>query len=337
MTVLVTGATGFLGSHVTDLLLARGERPRVLVRPGESVKALEDADVEICRGDLSDRVALESAVSGVDRVLHCAARTGPWGSASEYERTNVQGLKSLVDVAGAAGVRRFVHVSSITVHGNDVGGTADETAPLRVEPNPYSRSKVAGERLLERMIHEQGVPATIVRPGWVYGPRDTASFGRFATMIRQGRMFIVGSGTNHVPLIYARDAARGVLLASEASQAVGRSYLLVNDEPVTQHDYLCAIATELGAPPPTKHIPYKLGLALGRLAEKGARVARSQQPPPVMRYGIQLLGGENCFIITRARQELGFSPQVNLAEGIKRSAEWYCATYGAAGASKAHA
>jgi nucleoside-diphosphate-sugar epimerase len=134
---------------------------------------------------------------------------------------------------------------------------ADETAPLRSEPNPYSRSKVAGEQLLAKMIHERAAPVTIVRPGWIYGPRDTASFARFATMIHQGKMVIIGSGNNHVPLIYVRDVAQGILLASEAPQAIGKAYLLVNDEPVTQRDYLYAIADALGAPRPRRHIRYQ--------------------------------------------------------------------------------
>lgn len=328
MTVLVTGATGLLGSHLTDLLVARGERPRVLVRPGDSINGLMDPNVEVCWGDMTDRASLEAAVRGVDRVLHCAARTGPRGLEAEYKSTNVLGLKMLVDAALASGVQRFVHVSSITVHGNDVGGTVDETAPLRADANPYSRSKVAGERLLEGMIRDMNAPVTIVRPGWIYGPRDTASFGRFAALIQQGQMILIGSGQNHIPLIYVHDAARGVLLASEAAQAVGRSYLLVNDEPVTQRDYLNAIAAELGAPPPRRHIPYRLAVTLGAAAEIGTRLARRQQPPPLTRFGVQLLGGENRFIISRAKHELGFSPEVNLTEGVKRGAEWFRLTYG---------
>jgi nucleoside-diphosphate-sugar epimerase len=323
MTVLVTGAAGFLGSHVTELLVESGERPRVLVRPGHSTSQLADADVDIHRGDVADPVALAAALDGVDRVLNCAARTGPWGPEAEYERTNVRGLETLVRAAMAAGVRRLVHVSSITVHGNDVRGQADESAPLRVESNPYSRSKVAGERLLESLIREEAVSATIVRPGWIYGPRDTASFARIVAMIEKGRMMMIGSGENHLPLVYARDAAQGVLLASEAEGAEGRSYLLVNDQPVTQREFLGAIASELGAPTPTRHIPYRLGLAVGALAEGAGRLARRQDSPPVMRYGLQLLGGENRFIIDRARHELGFAPQVDLAEGVRLGVEWY--------------
>jgi len=305
VTVLVTGAGGFLGSHLVELLRNDGEAPRVY------------------RGDVSDPVALASAMCGVDRVLHCAARTGPWGPASEYERVNVHGLETLVRTALAAGVRRVVHVSSITVHGNDVRGTADETSPLREEPNPYSRSKVAGERLLERMIREQAAPVTIVRPGWIYGPGDRASFGRFAEKVATGRMVVVGDGSNHLPLIYVRDVARGILLAAEAEQALGRSYLLVNDEPVTQRDFLDTIAAELGVPAPKRRLPYRLALTAGATAEALGRLARRREPPPVMRYGLQLLGGDNRFVIRRAREELGFDPLVDLAEGVRRTIAWY--------------
>jgi nucleoside-diphosphate-sugar epimerase len=325
---LVTGATGLVGSHLVDLLVASGERPRVLVQPADTAGDLARNMVEPFVGDVADRAALEHAMRDVEYVFHCAARTGPWGPEEEYERTNVGALETLVRVASAAGVRRIVHVSSVTVHGNDVRGAADEDAPFRAESNPYSRSKVAGERLLQRMIEDDGAPVTIVRPGWVYGPRDVASFARFATMIRDRRMVMIGSGRNRLPLIYVTDVALGMLRAAEADAATGRAYLLVNDEPVTQRDYLGAIARELGVPAPTRRIPYRPALMLGSALEGAARMARRQQPPPLMRYGIQMLGGENRFSIERARDELGFSPQVALAEGVTRSVDWFRNTFG---------
>jgi nucleoside-diphosphate-sugar epimerase len=234
----------------------------------------------------------------------------------------------------AAGVRRIVHVSSITVHGNNMRGEADEDSPLRIEPNPYSRSKVAAEKLLHRMIRDEGAPVTIVRPGWIYGPGDTASFARTARMIGEGRMIVVGSGENHLPLIYVRDVAEGLVLASEAEQAEGRSYLLVNDEPVTQLGFLTAIAAELGASVPTRRIPYVLAMTLGGLSEQLGHLMRRRQPPPVMRYGLQLLGGENRFVISRARHELGFTPLIGLTEGVKTSVGWYRDAYRAPGRVK---
>jgi nucleoside-diphosphate-sugar epimerase len=305
-------------------------RPRVLVHPTDDAGWLA-RDADVYAADIGDRSAIAAALAGVDRVIHCAARTGPWGPAAEYERTNVRALATLVRAAMAADVRRLVHVSSITVHGNDVHGKADENSPLRTEPNPYSRSKVAGEKMLQRMIRDEGAPVTIVRPGWIYGPGDTASFARFAGLVDQGKMIMIGSGENHLPLIYVRDVAEGALLASEAEQAEGRSYLLVNDEPVTQREFIATIAAELGAAMPTRRIPYRLAMTLGALSENVGHLARMRQPPPVMRYGLQLLGGENRFAISRARDELGFSPLTGFTEGVKSSIEWYRETYRAPG------
>jgi nucleoside-diphosphate-sugar epimerase len=325
MTVLVTGASGLLGGHLVDALIERGERPRVLVPAVPSASStphVSGVDVDVHTGDVRDRATLEAATDGVDCVLHCAARTGPWGPEAEYVSTNITALETLVRVAREAGVRRVVHVSSITVHGNDVRGAADESTPVRVEPNPYSRSKVAGEQLLQRMIAE-GAPVTIVRPGYVYGPRDAGNFGRFAEMIAAGRMVVIGSGANHLPLVYARDVADGMLLAAASPDAEGRTYLLVNDEPVTQRQYLDTIAAELGAPRPTRRIPYPFALMVGSALEVTARLARREQPPPLMRFGVQLLGGENRFSIARARAELGFAPRVSMADGVRRSVEWF--------------
>jgi nucleoside-diphosphate-sugar epimerase len=323
MTILVTGAAGLLGSHLVDLLIERSEHVRALARPGEDVTRLGAHGVEIHRGDLGDRASLKDAVAGVTRVLNCAARTGPWGPEAEYEAANVRGLGDLIELAMAAGVQRIVHVSSITVHGNDVGGSADETAPLRVEPNPYSRTKVAGEQLIETLVRERGAPVVVVRPGWIYGPRDVASFARFARMIEQGGMVVIGGGNNTIPLVYVRDVASGILRASEAPHAVGRAYLLVNDERVTQYAYLSEIARQLSVMPPARHIPYRLAVALGATAETVYRLAKRTSAPPLMRYGVQLWGGENRFVIRRVHEELGFVPQVSMREGVARTIAWY--------------
>jgi nucleoside-diphosphate-sugar epimerase len=136
-------------------------------------------------------------------------------------------------------------------------------------------------------------------------------------------MVIIGSGRNHLPLVYVTDVAQGILLAAEADQAIGRTYLIVNDELVTQSDYFKAIAKELGVSAPKWHIPYRLALGLGAMGELMGHVTRSERPPPVMRFGLKQVGGENRFVITRARQELGFSPRVSLAQGVREGVAWY--------------
>jgi nucleoside-diphosphate-sugar epimerase len=236
---------------------------------------------------------------------------------------NVRGLEALLDAARAAGVARIVHVSSAIVIGTDPGGAADETAPLRLEPNPYSASKIAAERLVERAVRERQAPVVVVRPGLVYGPGDAASFGRFAALIEQGRMPLMGRGDNHLPLVYVEDVAAGIVLAAEVPNAAGRVYFIVNDEPVTQRAYLGAIATELGVPEPARRVPYVAAQALAAIAEGVVRLSGARRAPPLTRFGVRLLGGDTRLSIGRARAELGFAPQTNLAEGVRRSVAWY--------------
>jgi nucleoside-diphosphate-sugar epimerase len=322
--VLVTGAAGFIGGHVVDLLAERGTPPRAAVMPGEPGRRLAGLGAEVVTADMRDRASLAAAVEGMDTVLHCAARTGSWGPRAEFEAVNVRGLADLLDVSLAAGVRRFVHVSSIVVYGTNVGGAADESAPLRVERhNPYSWSKVMGEEVVGRYVRERSAPVTVVRPGWVYGPRDTGSFGRFASMIEKGGMIVMGSGLNRVPLVYVADVAQGILMAGEADAAKGRAYTLVNDDPVTPNDYFRAIARELGAPPPRFRLPFRLALGIAWGAETAFRLTGRKKAPPITRHGVSLMAGENRLSIARARADLGFAPRVGLTEGVRRSVEWY--------------
>jgi nucleoside-diphosphate-sugar epimerase len=323
MTTLVTGATGLLGGAITGLLLERGQRVRALLQPHEEADWLTRAGLEVCWGDLRDPVSLHRAVAGIDVMLHCAARTGPWGPQRDYDAVNVVGLGHLLLAAQRAGVRRIVHVSSVTVHGNDLRGRGDETSPLRVEPNPYNRSKIAGEQLVERLVRTAAAPITVVRPGWIYGAGDRSSFGRIVETVRCGRMVQIGRGTNHLPLIDVSDAARGVLLAAEAPQTVGRTYVLVNDEPVTQQRYLATLARELGVAPPRRKIPYRLAIALAAFAETAEGVLRPETPPPLTRFGVTMLGGDTRFSIERARADLGFSPQIGVDEGVRRGVAWH--------------
>ncbi|TMC15750.1 MAG: NAD-dependent epimerase/dehydratase family protein [Chloroflexi bacterium] len=174
--VLVTGAAGFLGGHLVDMLLERGDDVRAMVRPVEDADRLRKLEgVEVVRGDLTNPASLRHAVQGVQRVYNVAAKTGPWGLEDVFWATNVQGLADLVHASMDAGVQRIVHTSSITVYGHHLHGIMTEDDPFHAEDNPYSRTKIAGEKLIANLVQDNGAPVVIVRPGWIYGPRDNLS------------------------------------------------------------------------------------------------------------------------------------------------------------------
>jgi nucleoside-diphosphate-sugar epimerase len=325
--VLVTGAAGFLGGHLVDMLTERGDEVRAMVLPVEDASRLRTLPgVEVVHGDLTEPESLKHAVQGVERVYNVAAKTGPWGLEEVYRAINVQGLANLVHASKDAGVRRIVHTSSITVYGHHLHGIVTEDHPYHAEDNPYSRTKIAGEKLIANLVKDQNAPVVIVRPGWIYGPHDNASFGRFVALVESGKGFIIGTGNNIVPLVYVRDVAQGLIKAGDASdEVIGRAYTIADDRRVTQAEYLNTIADNLHVPHLTRHYPYTALYTAGRVAELLwiAMGRRKSAPPPVTTYGITLLGGDQQFSIDRARRELGYEPEYDIQRGLAEGVRWY--------------
>ncbi|HEU5378668.1 MAG TPA: NAD-dependent epimerase/dehydratase family protein [Ktedonobacteraceae bacterium] len=327
MKALVTGAAGFIGSHLVEVLLQRGDEVRALVRPDEDTWRLQPfSRVEIFQGDMTDTATLKGAVQGVERVYHIAAKTGPWGMEQTYRAINEQGLSDLVYAAMEAGARRIVHTSSITVYGHHLRGIVTEDHPYHAENNPYSRTKIAGEKLLFNLVKQKGAPVVIVRPAWVYGPRDSTSFSRFVSLVESGKGFIIGTGKNVVPIVYVRDVVQGLIKAGDAGDhVVGRAYTLADDRRVTQLEYLNTIADTLKAPHVARKLPFLATYMAGRTAEIVWQVVdpRRMKPPPLTTYGVTLLGGDQQFSIEKARRELGYAPEFDVKLGVAEGVRWY--------------
>lgn len=327
MKVLVTGAAGFLGGHLIDMLVEHGDEVRALVRPVEDASHLRTLHgVEIVQGDLTNSASLKRAVEGVQCVYNVAAKTGPWGLEDVYRAVNVQGLADLIHAAMDAGVQRIVHTSSITVYGHHLHGIVTEEDPFHAEDNPYSRTKIAGEKLIANLVKDEGAPVVIVRPGWIYGPRDRASFGRFVSLVASGKGFIIGPGKNIVPAVYVRDVAQGLIKAGDANATViGQAYTIADDRRVTQAQYLNTIADCLQVPHVSLHLPYAALYSGGRVAELAWRTMgrRNAAPPPVTTYGVTLLGGNQLFSIDKARRELGYVPEYAIQRGVAEGVQWY--------------
>jgi nucleoside-diphosphate-sugar epimerase len=325
--VLVTGAAGFLGGHLVDMLLEHGDEVRAMVRPMEEVSRLGKLDgVEVVQGDLTNGESLKRAVQGVKRVYNVAAKTGPWGLEKDYSAVNVWGVADLITAAMDAGVERIVHTSSITVYGHHLHGIITEDHPFHAEDNPYSRTKIAGEKLVADFVKERGAPIVVVRPAWIYGPRDTASFGRFVALVEAGKGFLIGSGKNIVPVVYVRDVAQGLIKAGDASdEVIGKAYTVADDRRVTQAEYLNTIADFLEVPPVSRKLPYVALYTAGRAAELLWQVLgrRKSAPPPVTTYGVTLLGGNQEFSIEKARRELGYEPEYDVIRGLYEGVNWY--------------
>ena len=325
--VLVTGATGLLGSHLAEQLTAAGDRVKALVRPGSRTDFLNGLGVEIVRGDLTDPGACKGAVAGVARVFHCAAKVGDWGRWHEFQTGCVDATRTLARAAASEGVDRFVHISSTSAYGHPTEGQppVDESAPLGQNVwilDYYTRSKVDCERALWEMAGA-GLSLTVIRPSWLFGERDRTTAPRLVREFRAGRMMIVGKGDNPLSAVYAGVVADAAIRGARDSHSRGEAYNITSHGRISQREFLDLFADALQVPRVTRHVSYSLAFTGGFLLELQDRLLMRSRPPRVTRYGAWLLGRDLEYSTEKARTRLGWEPSIDYSESIARTAAWF--------------
>lgn len=322
--VLVTGASGFLGSALFRRLLASGESIRVLVRRPTATWAECGPQVHVVYSDLGDEAAVDRAVEGVDVVYHVGAAMS--GRAEDFRRGTVHGTSHIIDSCLRHNVKRLVYVSSLSV--------LDHVSPRRglpvtesaaIEPHPdlrgaYTQTKLAAETLVLNAARKRGLPAVILRPGQIFGPgaEKVSPSGVFELA---GRWIVNGSGRHPLPLIYIDDVVDALLLAEKYSAANGPIFHIVDPEPVDQKTYItCQRAwaqAGQGHAAKVSFCPQPLLLLLAVLAEMaGALLKRAV---PLTRYRIRSLPPLYPFDLSASEKDLGWHPRVGIQEGLKRT------------------
>jgi dihydroflavonol-4-reductase len=317
---LVTGATGFTGSHLARTLAVRGQTVRALVRDAGRARDLEAEGVEIAVGDISDRAALAAATSGVEVVYHIAAIYRQAGvKRGVYQAVNASAVRDIVEAAAHAGARRVVYCSTVGVHGDIEHPPANEDAPLR-PGDQYQISKLEGERLAREAGDRLGIEVTIARPSGIYGPGDRRLLKLFRGVAR-GRFPILGRGEIYYHLTHIDDLVEGFRLCGEHPAAAGRTYILAGGEYTTLNQLVALIAEVAGVRPPTLHLPVWPFWVAGALCE--ALLVPFGVEPPIYRRRVDFYTKSRAFDITRARRELGYEPRVGLRYGIDQTLNWY--------------
>jgi nucleoside-diphosphate-sugar epimerase len=319
--VLLTGATGYLGRRVLELLVEAGWRVRCLVRrPAPWIGAL---GAETVAGDITDRESAAAAADGVGAVVHCAARTGVWGPLSDYMEANVAGTRNMLDAARWAGVGVFVHTSSPSAvyDGRDLKGVNES---YRADPPrrfPYAFTKALAEaEALSRA--SKTLRVTALRPHLVWGPGDTHFLPRLLAMARAGNLRMFKGGPYTVDPTYIDDAARAHLLALDSlrrsGRASGRAMFLGQGAPLDSRDFVNALLAAGGLPPVRASVPPWLGRLAARLAELAWRAAMRSGEPPISYFTALQLTTCHHFDLTLARELIGYVPQVTMEEGMRR-------------------
>jgi len=324
---LVTGATGLLGSHIVEHLRKQGRPVRALVRPTSDLTWLKTQGVEFAEGDITDPASLRRACEGCETVYHSAAKVGDWGPWREFQRITIDGTRNVCEAAKAAGVRRLVHISSVSVFGYYTKpGTIDESSPIGHKLYKwayYSRSKIEAERIVWEAHKAGGLEVTVIRPAWIYGERDRATIGRLLKMIRLGKAKILGRGDNRLNVIYAGNIAEAALKAADLPEADGEIYNCSNDGAITQQEYFDLWADALGKPRVQRKVPYRIAYFAGFVLECLGHMFRSKKPPFITRYAVWLMGRRSYFSAEKARRGLNWRPATTYEVGVPRTIRWY--------------
>jgi len=331
MRALITGATGLIGSHIAERLVALGAEVRALVRGGsdaERLAFLYKLGVELVRGDLTEReTLLEPVVEGVDTIFHNAALVNDWGRWEDFAGVAIHGTRRLLEAAVAGGVPRFVHMSSAAVYGarRNFGRKVDETQPLAPSParwDYYARAKIESEREVWRFDATGQIGATVLRPTVVCGPRDRVVFPRIAALLRRGRLVVVGSGHNPLHVVYAGDVAEAAVEAALRNTAAGEAYNLDGRLDLTQRQAFDAVADLVGAPRPRFRVPRTVAYGAAAASEFLAHARRRRAAPFLTRYMVDISAGDADFRVAKAKREFGWEPRTPALETLERAHEW---------------
>src|SRR5215207_4401140 len=317
MKILITGAGGFIGSHLVDSQLEQGHDVRAVDLHLDLLQHQSaNPHLEMFLDDITDEKLLKKLVEGVDVIYHLAsAHLDVSLSDEHYRRVNVGATLSVLEVASLAGVKRFVHCSSVGVIGDVENPPADETTDCH-PTNIYEQTKLEGERDALAYSHRTGFPVVVMRPAWVYGPRCPRT-SKLMRTISKGRFLFFGNGQNMRHPIYIRDAIRGLELCASAEGVNGEVFIIAGENAVPVAELISVMSRELGVRSPKLHLPIALGLLGGYSLEMALKLIGKQ--PPFSRRSVDFFLKHNTYNIDKAKRLLSYQPQVDLRTGIKKT------------------
>ncbi len=297
MKILVTGATGRLGRAFVSIFSRKhpGARLRLVVRYKSRLEIVPK-NSEVVEADLSKELPA-GLCSRVDTVVHFAALVDASAPESELMLQNFEATKKLIDAAKSVGVKRFIFCSSISVFRD-------------TSSNAYGRSKLLAEEYLKK----SGIEYVILRPAIIYGPGFREGFEQVISGIKKGKMAIIGSGENHIPLVHVDDVVQAFTLALEKEEVKNEDFDIVGDEKPTQAELFALVAKKLGLKPPSRKMPKSIAYLLVGIDELKARITK--QKPKMLRDYVDILAEDRIHSNEKAKKLLGFSPRVTVEQGI---------------------
>jgi ornithine--oxo-acid transaminase len=324
---LVTGATGFIGGHLARRLVREGQQVRCLTRVSSDTSLLDELDVEIAVGDLTDASSLARATEGCTYVFHCGALVSDWATPAQITRVNVEGTRNLLTASVDASVQRFIHVSSTDVYGHPGGHAVDETHTATRFRNWYSETKLAAEAEVKRAEREHELDTVMLRPATVYGPGSTDVIGGIARAIRGGNMLLIDGGRAIAGLCYVDNLVDAAILALRHEAAPGHAFNVSDGLGITWKEFTDGLAKGLGCSQVRWwSLPFWMANGIGIGLEHGYRLLHRATglttSPLLSRQAVQVLGANQDFSTRKARELLGWEPRVGYETGLEATLAW---------------
>ena len=314
---LVTGASGFIGGHVAERLLAEGVRVRALVRDPTRGAWLARQGAELCAGAITDPAVVDAAVRDVDTVFHLAAVVGPAAlPLASFEAINAGGTRLVMDACRRCrSIERVVHVSSVAVTGGAPPGAAVTEDTPASPVTRYGITKWRAEQAAGDAARAE-LPVAIVRPAWVYGARSPGAIKLFQRIAAR-RMVLVGRARNTMQPVSVEDVVDALWLAATVPGIEGRTYQVAGPEPITSGDFCGEVARALGVPPPSLRVPMPAAMAAARLCEWLYPLRLGK--PPIDRGKLGFFVNDQHHSTERAARDLGWRARIGVGEGIRRA------------------
>jgi nucleoside-diphosphate-sugar epimerase len=322
--ILLTGATGFIGQNLAKALVDKGNNVRCLVRKSSDTAFLQELGAELAFGDVSDAESVRKAAKNIDIVYHLAAIRGELKCIDyeTYRLVNVEGTKNLLDASTNENVDKFIYCSSIGVIGWQARPPADENTPCQPS-GKYHMTKLEAEKLVQRYCSNKSLNTTSIRPVITYGNDKSGFILNLAKLIKVGRFRIIGDGNNYLHLVSIENLISGFILAEKNPKSKGRTYIIADDNPITINDLTSIIAGSMNAKFSTMKIPLTLAKVAGIGCESAYKFLRPSSEPIVTLAKVDLLSKNRFYSISRAKEELGYSPRIETRDGVKDAIRSY--------------
>ena len=320
MKILVTGGTGFTGHNLSKKLIDDGHDVRLLVRARSRVSLAASPRLEIVEGDIRDKERVDEAVSGCEKVFNIAAMFRSAASVDQdYHDIHVKGVRYLLESAVKHDVKRFVHCSTVGVHGDVKEPPANEESPY-APADIYQRTKLEGELFARDFSEKNGLALSVVRPTAIYGPGDMRLLKLFKLATKKVTP-VIGAGKIYYHMVYIDDLVDGFILASEHEAAIGQVFIIGGEENLQLNALLNTIARINGNSEMKIHVPALPFQLAGSLCEKICIPLGID--PPIYRRRVDFFTKSRSFDITKAKKLMGYSPKFGLLEGLRKTADWY--------------